>query len=353
VGLLDAAMWAAIVVISKRVLRTVDPIAFNLIVRVLALFFILVIGVPVTAGGLWSLDFDISWTAFGYMAGMATVTWLIAFNAYYYALYHGQVSIVGPITSTDPVFTAVFSFLILGTALGGFTIGGLLLTVAGVLLITRWMGHADGDIEEPAGAEIILPGPQEGAACLVSVEGADRPGGDSAASGRAAGAEATPGRPLDDTPPAALRNIQIVGLTLITAAAWGVAPLLIEAAMDDLGGPSLWLLVLSQGLGGVIIAPLVWRRRHRIFICPVPAAERRTLVWLLLVSGLLEAVFSILFYFMIEQLGAVLTTITVAASPVFTILAGVLFLRERPGAKVLFAAAVTLAGVFLATVDRL
>lgn len=338
-------MWAAIVVISKRVLRTVDPIAFNFIVRILALLLILIIGVPVTAAGLWSLDFAISWEAFGYMAGMATITWLIAFNAYYYALYHGQVSIVGPITSTDPVFTAVFSFVILGTALGGFTIGGLLLTVAGVLLITRWMRSPDGDIEEPAGAEVLLPGPQQVAACAVGDAGDE--------AGPRAEDVAEMRGPATDTAPKALRGIQIVGLALITAAAWGVAPLLIEAAIVDLGGPSLWLLVLSQALGALILAPLVWRRRHRIFICPVPPAERRTLIWLLLISGLLEAVFSILFYFMIEQLGAVLTTITVAASPVFTILAGVLFLRERPGSKVLFAAAITLAGVFLATVDRL
>jgi drug/metabolite transporter (DMT)-like permease len=150
-----------------------------------------------------------------------------------------------------------------------------------------------------------------------------------------------------------MRNIQIVGLALLCAAAWGVAPILIQAAMDELGGPSLWMLVLSQSLGALILAPLVWRRRRRILICPISRDERRVLIWLLIVSGLLEALFSIVFYFLIEQLGAVLTTITIATSPVFTILAGLLFLKERPGGKVLFAVAVTLAGVFLATVDRL
>lgn len=342
-------MWAAIVIISKRVLRTVDPIAFNLIVRVLALLFLIVIGFPLTAGRLWSLDFDLSWAAVGYMGAMATVTWLIAFNAYYYALRHGQVSVVGPITSTDPAFTAVFSFIVLGTALGGFTIGGLLLTVTGVLLITRWMGVRSGDIEEPAGAEVLLPGPHELAECAageaVHAAGTAGEAAPAAPAARAAGEPAAPA--------AGLRNIQIVGLTLITAAAWGVAPLLIQAAIEGLGGPSLWLLLLSQSLGALILAPLVWRRRHRIFVRPVLARERRVLVWLLAISGLLEAVFSIVFYFLIEQLGAVLTTITVATSPVFTILAGVLFLKERPGGKVLLAAGVTLAGVFLATIDRL
>jgi transporter family protein len=330
VGLLDAAMWAAIVVISKRLLRSIDPIAFNLIVRLLALVMILAIGVPVTAGGLWSLDFDLSWAAFGYMAIMATVTWMIAFNAYYYALRHGQVSVVGPITSTDPVFTAVFAFLFVGSALGGFTIAGLVITVAGVLLITRWMGSATGDVDEPAGSEVLLPDVRLQPAC----DGADP----------AAAAPSGIGT---------MGNVQIITLALVCAAAWGVAPLLIQAAMDDLGGPSLWMLVLSQSLGALILAPLVWRRRRRILVCPISPGERRVIVWLFVVSGLLEALFSIVFYFVIEAVGAVLTTITIAASPVFTILAGVLFLKERPGGKVLFAAGVTLCGVFLATVDRL
>jgi drug/metabolite transporter (DMT)-like permease len=349
-GLLDAAMWAAIVIISKRVLRVVDPIAFNLIVRLLALAYFIALGVPLTAGRVWSLDFDLSWPAFGYMAAMATITWLIAFNAYYYALHHGQVSVVGPITSTDPVFTAVFSFVLLGTALGGFTIAGLIVTVAGVFLIARWMGTADGGAEEPAGAEVLLPTGGEAAG--------DGNGGDEAAGAGdgGGGAEASAGwrglPAMTAGQPLALRNVEIVGLAVTTAAAWGAAPILIQAAMDDLGGPSIWMLMLSQGLGALILAPVVWRRR-RILIASLKPRERRALIWLLLISGLLEALFSIVFYFVIEAVGAVLTTITLAASPVFIILAGILFLGERPGARVLFAAAVTFGGVFLATIDRL
>jgi drug/metabolite transporter (DMT)-like permease len=259
-GLLDAAMWAAIVIISKRVLRVVDPIAFNLIVRLLALAYFIALGVPLTAGRVWSLDFDLSWPAFGYMAAMATITWLIAFNAYYYALHHGQVSVVGPITSTDPVFTAVFSFVLLGTALGGFTIAGLIVTVAGVFLIARWMGTADGGAEEPAGAEVLLPTGGEAAG--------DGNGGDEAAGAGdgGGGAEASAGwrglPAMTAGQPLALRNVEIVGLAVTTAAAWGAAPILIQAAMDDLGGPSIWMLMLSQGLGALILAPVVWRRRR-------------------------------------------------------------------------------------------
>ncbi len=47
-----------------------------------------------------------------------------------------------------------------------------------------------------------------------------------------------------------------------------------------------------------------------------------------------------------------LTTLITATSPIFAILGGVVFLRERLGAKLALAAAVTLAGVFLATLPR-
>jgi len=386
-GLLDAAIWAAIVVISKRLLRVIAPVVLNFVVRVLARTFMVVSGVPLTATHSWSLDFDLTWAVFGYMSLMAFVTWIIAFNAYYYSLRHGQVSVVGPISSSDPVFTALFSFVVLGATFGGFMIAGLVLTVAGVLLIARWMGSETGDVEEPAGSELVLPAQPTGtetarplrsagtqmAAQAAGAQATAQPAGAEAAgapvlTGTAAGPPGALAAPADGVPetgaqvvagPATdgvrptMGNVQIVGLALLCAAAWGLAPIIIQAAMDQVGGPSLWMLMLSQGLGALFLAPLVWRRRGRITIRPVTPRERRILGWLLLVSGLLEALFSILFYFVIDAVGAVLTTITVAASPVFTILAGILFLRERPSAKLLFAAAVTLCGVFLATIDRL
>jgi len=359
-GLLDAAIWAAIVVISKRLLRVIDPVVLNFVVRVLALTFMVVIGVPLTATHSWSLDFDLTWAVFGYMSLMAFVTWIIAFNAYYYSLRHGQVSVVGPISSSDPVFTALFSFVVLGATFGGFMIAGLVLTVAGVLLIARGLGSEAGDgtptAAQAAGAQATAQpaGAEAAGAPVLTGTAVDPPGALAAPADGVpeTGAQVVAGPATDGVRPT-MGNVQIVGLALLCAAAWGLAPIIIQAAMDQVGGPSLWMLMLSQGLGALFLAPLVWRRRGRITIRPVTPRERRILGWLLLVSGLLEALFSILFYFVIDAVGAVLTTITVAASPVFTILAGILFLRERPSAKLLFAAAVTLCGVFLATIDRL
>ena len=44
-----------------------------------------------------------------------------------------------------------------------------------------------------------------------------------------------------------------------------------------------------------------------------------------------------------------LTTLIIATSPIFAILGGMVFLRERLGARLALGAAITLAGVFLAT----
>ena len=57
----------------------------------------------------------------------------------------------------------------------------------------------------------------------------------------------------------------------------------------------------------------------------------------------------VLFYVLIDQIGPVLTTLIVATSPIFAIVGGMVFLRERVGARLALGVAVTLAGVFLAT----
>ena len=75
--------------------------------------------------------------------------------------------------------------------------------------------------------------------------------------------------------------------------------------------------------------------------------------WLLIAAGVLEALFAVGFYLVIDGIGSVLTTLIVASSPVFSIAGGVLFFRERLGWRLALGAGVTLAGVLLATAARL
>ena len=267
------------------------------------LFMALAIGI-LTGFHLWSLDFSMTWTAAGYIAISSVVTWLIAFNTYFLALRLGSVGVVAPVTSTDPVFTAVFSVVILGSALNGWIVGGLLVATAGVMLISRWMEVP----ADPHGEVLTAP----------------------------AGRHARRGPQLE-----------VVLLSVTTAAGWGLAPVIIQLAERSVSGPSATMMLQSQVLGLALVAPLA-RRRGAFFTRRLTPDERRLAVWLVVASGALEATFSVFYYLLIDHLGAVLTTIIVASSPIFSIVGGMVLLRERLGLRLALGAAVTLAGVFLA-----
>ena len=67
---------------------------------------------PLTVFGLWSNGFGINAEAAGWIALSAVATWLVAFNAYYFALRGERVAVIAPICSTDPIWTAFFAWLL-------------------------------------------------------------------------------------------------------------------------------------------------------------------------------------------------------------------------------------------------
>jgi len=305
VAFVAAACWGAVVVLNKRVLDYVSPIPVNFLVLVVSTVSLVVIAVPLSLAHLWPLGFAMTWAATGYIAASAAVIWLIAFTAYYYALRSGKVGVVGPLSSLDPLFTAVFAAVIVGTALAGLTIAGLVVALVGVALISRWMG----DEPEPH---------------APALEGATEP------TLRASAAT-------------------VVALSLITAAGWGFGPVMIELAERSTGGASTTMMVFGEALGVVLLAPVVLARRAPLFTVALREHERRRAVALLVGAGVLNAFFSVLFYVLIAEIGPVLTTLIIATSPIFAILGSIVFLRERLGRRLALGAAVTLTGVFLAT----
>ena len=149
------ALWALVVVVNKKILESVTPIAVNFFIRLAAIVGLLAITVPLTVFGLWSNGFGINAEAAGWIALAAVGTWLVAFNAYYFALRGERVAVIAPITSTDPVWTAFFAWVIVGAAFGAATLAGMAVTMAGVVLISRWMdegGEAPGPALAGAGA---------------------------------------------------------------------------------------------------------------------------------------------------------------------------------------------------------
>lgn len=316
-GLVLAASWGVVTVVNKRLLEDVHPVPLNFLVRAVAIGGLIVMTVPLTALHLWPYGFGINAAAFGYIAVSACVTWLVAFSAYYYALRAGSVAIVAPLTSTDPLWTAVFSLLLIGIALQASTLVGIAVTILGVVLISRWM-------EGGAGA---MAGPADGALTPL---------------------------PADLTRPAAPGGaLLVISLSLVAAAGWGLGPVLVQMAEEAYGAPSAFMMLESQLIGLLALGAFIAWRRAPLFTRRLTTPARRRMLWFLLASGALEAVYSVLFYLVIEHIGAVLTMLLSSTSPVFGIAAGMLFLKERLSARLALAVAITMAGVVIATAARL
>ena len=143
------ALWALVVVVNKKILESVTPLAVNFLIRLVAIAGLLLLTVPLTVFGLWSNGFGIDAESAGWIALSAVATWLVAFNAYYYALRGARVAVVAPICSTDPIWTAFFAWLLLGSAFGAPTLVGMAVAMTGVALISRRMdegGAVDGEL---------------------------------------------------------------------------------------------------------------------------------------------------------------------------------------------------------------
>jgi transporter family protein len=312
------ALWAVVIIVNKRTLEYVSPLALNFFLRGMSAIGLVALTVPLTVFGLWPNGFGTDWAAAGYIAVSSVVTWLIAFSTYYYALRVGKVSVVAPIASTDPLWTALFAFAILGAAIGAPTLLGLLVVMTGVVLISRWME------DEPDVTVDALGGPafEPGAAAPPA-----------AAAGRAA--------------PRAV----VIVLSLVTAAGWGLGPILIDLASQAYGRVTATMMIESQLLGMAFIGLLILVRRTPLTPRRLPADQRRAAIRLIAVTGALETFVTVLFYLCVQHIGPVLTMLVMATTPVFAIAFGFVALGERVRARLVVAALVTLAGVMLAVLE--
>jgi drug/metabolite transporter (DMT)-like permease len=317
-----AASWGLVAVVNKWLLAYVHPLPLNFLVRVIAVAGLLLVTVPLTVFHLWPYGFGIDLESFLLIIASAAFTWLVGFTAYTCALRAGRVGIVTPLTCTDPLWTALFSLVLIGSALRLSTVAGMAVTFAGVILLSRWLG----DSAAATGA------PDE----------------------MAVAAESGPARAPGETGPGRGREATaVVGLALLAAAAWGLSPVLVQMAEEAYGAPSAFMMVESQLVGALALGAWIILRRRPLFTRRLDAPARRRVVLLLLASGALEVVFSLLFYLVIDELGAVLAMLLAATAPVFGVVAGMLLLKERLSVRLVLAIALTIGGVFVATAARL
>jgi len=315
---LMTALWAVVMIVNKRSLAYLTPLGLNFFLRGASAVGLVLLTVSLTLFHAWPPGFGTDWAAAGYIGVSSVVTWLIGFTAYYSALRVGKVSVVAPVASTDPVWTALFAWAILGAALGAPTLAGLVVVMAGVVLISRWME------DEPD----------------VNVDALGGPAFERGAAGPAATAAG----------PAAPRAV-VIALSVGTAAAWGLGPILIALAGEAYGRVTATMMIESQVLGMAIIGLLILARRAPLTPHPLSAERRRTVVRLIALTGALETVVTVLFYLCVERIGPVLTMLIMATTPVFAIAFGFVALRERARPRLVAAALVTLAGVMLAVLE--
>ena len=212
--------------------------------------------------------------------------------------------------------------------------------MAGVVLISRWMDE---------GAEGELAG---AGALAAAAHGDVLPGGAAMAVGPPAGATGAADAAGAAGPPTATKA-RFIGLALLTAAGWGLGPIFIDLAATAYGRATATMMLLSQVLGALMLGGVLLLRRTPLAARPLTPQARRRAVRLIVLAGLLEAAVGVLFYLCIVAIGPVLTMLIMATTPVFSIVLGVVFLRERPGLRLTLAAAVTVAGVLIATLDGL
>jgi drug/metabolite transporter (DMT)-like permease len=271
---------------------------------------LVVVGVPLLALGAVDAGLGLNRRGFAYIL-LDAVIFVIATQTYFAALRRGRVTVVSPIAATDPLWTALFAVALVGASLSLPVVLGIVVATVGVVLFGRFLEHDP----EPLGD--VLPPP------AVSV-----------------GASAQNG---------AIEGLQVVVLSLVTAACWGVGPVLIELAIGANGSLTFTMIVLGQGLAAATLVPVLLVRRRPVLISGLSPARRRRGVTLLLAVGLIEAVYETVLFMIVDQIGSVLMVLILATSPLWSLAFAMLLLKERPGRRLGLAAAVTLCGVFVAT----
>lgn len=189
VGVVVSMCGGALVWFEKPLLRYFHPLDLNFVVRLITFAILCAAVLPLTVFNIWSLAVSTPPAAVGYIALAALFEWIIALSAFYYALRISKISVVTPIVAAAPLFTALFAAVLFGERLGPLVIIGVLVTVAGVAVLSRWM---------PADEEVATP--QVGDALVAAVEAPEGGPPPRQGEGRGPGAEPTPFPPTPFPP---------------------------------------------------------------------------------------------------------------------------------------------------------
>jgi drug/metabolite transporter (DMT)-like permease len=130
-----------------------------------------------------------------------------------------------------------------------------------------------------------------------------------------------------------------VGAASLASLAWAVSVIMLRAPLREMD--PLAAQAIRLPMAGLLLCamPPVWGAAGTLRRAP------RRVVTTVLVLGVLSAVSSVLFVAGVKHAGVAVATVLSAASPMFALPLGVLFLGERPGPVAVLGTAVTVVGV--------
>lgn len=135
------------------------------------------------------------------------------------------------------------------------------------------------------------------------------------------------------------RRLLGVALALVSAASFGVMPVLTKIVYDD-GADPIGVLAFRFALAGAVLLALAKARRE-----PLPTGRPRTM--LLGLGGIGYVGMSLCYFFALERISAGLTSLLLYFYPALVVVLGAVLMRDRPRPLALAAVAVATVGTVL------
>jgi drug/metabolite transporter (DMT)-like permease len=135
------------------------------------------------------------------------------------------------------------------------------------------------------------------------------------------------------------RRLLGIGLALMSAASFGVMPVLTKVVYDD-GADPIGVLAVRFAIAAAVLLALARARRE-------PLPRGRPLGTLLALGGIGYVGMSLCYFFALERISAGLTSLLLYFYPALVVVLGALLLRDRPRPLALLAVAVATVGTVL------
>jgi len=287
-ALIQAMTWSATTIFLRTLSTRLDPFLVNGLRAAVGL--LVIIPLAMLTSGPSSFQ-QLTPQSVLFLVGSVILGGVVGDTLYISSLRILGGSRASPITNSYPVFTMVFSVLLLDEHITATAIAGMVLVLAGVYLVARPRGRVQT-------------------------------------------------APLDAIAPRQL--LQGVALALAAAVLWGLASTLLALGVQGISS----IVANSVRVPVVVLLSLAMAAR-RGELCAVRHLDRSMLRSLILAGLLGWGVGGTLYVAAVQLAGPTRTTIVSCTAPLFAVPLSAVFLQERPGHYVVLGAILSVLGVVL------